>query len=231
MWSGLVPVWVLYLSKWARGARPTHRTSVFQFGNNPNWIKIPDEVRDLKAITIPDGSACYATSLSMAQQAGVHPQEESLVTVTSEEDKGEGLDVTMSGEMEEAKAYIDFELGFRRPVMVGVTHRDGTRNEDGITDHWVLIDGKIGDNAYSFLDVGAASTKDVAVRSRFEWDGERLKGTGSKGYVVSNVKMNVQSTAWSAHWKRQKKGESSFKKMSQRKKEAEQRRKEANKRP
>ena len=95
-----------------------------------------------------------------------------------------------------------FRTDVARPVFVGVTYTDRNGNSDGITDHWVVIDSRVGDGRYSFFDPGTSTTEAAGSDENvFAWDGEKLQNEGVKKYIVSWVRPNVESLeAWTAHW-------------------------------
>jgi hypothetical protein len=89
-------------------------------------------------------TACFRTCRAMARAVGVivpPGTQDRIQVATGEDDTGH---VTTSPErISEARHYIDSELEKRHPVTVGVAHRKGGPNADGITDHFVLVFGRL----------------------------------------------------------------------------------------
>ncbi|HEX3764064.1 MAG TPA: hypothetical protein VHW23_35465 [Kofleriaceae bacterium] len=101
-----------------------------------------------------------------------------------------------------AKTYIDFELDHGRPVFTGITYKESDLNDDGHTDHWVVISGRAGAGAYTFNNPADGTTG-----AQFVWDGEKLNRPSSNKdhpeylYVVSWIRPNVESLQeWATYW-------------------------------
>lgn len=110
-----------------------------------------------------------------------------------------------------AKAYFEFETQAGRPFLVGVTYKDHKlKINEGITDHWVVLNGRVSDGKYTFLDPGNNLPADIASAANvIEWDGTKLHKPLTNGclYVVSWVRPNEESlTEWNAHWAQQENG-------------------------
>lgn len=88
-------------------------------------------------------TACYRACRAMARAVGVviPPGTSNRIQVATAEDS-KGHVTVASARVTEALAYIDGQLVKKRPVAVGVSHKNANYNADGITDHYVLVFGK-----------------------------------------------------------------------------------------
>ncbi len=140
-------------------------------------------------------SACYRAVATMARQVGVNipPGTGNRIQVATGQDPY-GRVHTTPERTQAARNYIDGQLAEGRPVCVGVAHRRGGPNQDGMTGHFVLVNGKgvdeQGRTYYTFLD---PATRDPSKgnnpsRNRFYVDpgsGNLVKdGELARGYVV-----------------------------------------------
>jgi hypothetical protein len=208
-----------YLSSKPPGARPAFMKddgTRCWFGNKQEegWVPVPDEARNLKLRNVPGGASCFATSEAMMSQAGVHAvgsgndaEIKGIITsetyTTTSADRKPVATVTVDAAASlKAKTYIDWETKRGKPVFTGVSYTNRNGNTDTITDHWVVIDTRIGDGQYSFHDPGTSSTKDAGSDSNvFVWDGEKLQNSGKKKYIVSWVRPNQESLVeWAQFW-------------------------------
>jgi Putative peptidoglycan binding domain len=88
-------------------------------------------------------AACFRTCRAMARAVGVivPAGTQNRIQVATGEDNVGHVTTTPAG-VAAARSYIDGELEKRHPVTVGVAHRKGGPNADGITDHFVLVFGR-----------------------------------------------------------------------------------------
>lgn len=202
-----------WLSSNPPGKRPgymknTGKNILFSTTKKDGFDAVPEKVQNLDAMNIPGGASCFATSEAMMNQGGVHAvgpgHAEEMLTIENEEyEKGKVTGLTTKPDaMAKAKEYIDWSTSNGKPVFVGVTYTNRNGNSDKITDHWVVIDKKVGDGRFSFHDPGRGSTSAAASdKNVFEWDGTKLQNTGDKKYVVSWVRPNAETLgAWKTHW-------------------------------
>lgn len=193
-----------YLSAAAPGARAATVTV-----NKTKYDATP-ELQNLNLRNIPGYRSCFNTTISMMLAGGQKTSNEAVSGIVSSEsfhDDGTVKAVTIdAGRMAEAKAYLDFEAGAGRPVMIGVDYKDHKdKINEGITDHWVICTGADGKN-YRYNDPA-----DGTAGNALAWDGEKIFKTTNKSgtalKVLSFVKFNQASLAdWHAHWAAQQKG-------------------------
>jgi peptidoglycan hydrolase-like protein with peptidoglycan-binding domain len=89
-------------------------------------------------------AACFRTCRAMARAVGVFVPagtQNRIEVATGENDVGHLT--TDPKAVAAARAYIDGELAKGHPVAVGVAHKKGGPNADGITDHFVLVFGRV----------------------------------------------------------------------------------------
>jgi peptidoglycan hydrolase-like protein with peptidoglycan-binding domain len=139
-------------------------------------------------------TACYRTCRAMAKAVGVvvPAGTANRIQVATGED-ADGQVTTTTERTGQARAYIDKELGEGRPVTVGVSHKKADYNADGITDHYVLVVGRIVENGavlYPYHDPAAGTAnKTAGTAGRFRVDptsGNLIHdGSVAKGYVVA----------------------------------------------
>jgi peptidoglycan hydrolase-like protein with peptidoglycan-binding domain len=139
-------------------------------------------------------TACYRTCRAMAKAVGVivPAGTSNRIQVATGED-GDGQVTTTTQGTAEARAYIDAELAEGRPVTVGVSHKKANYNADGITDHYVLIVGRITEDGavlYPYNDPAAGTANKAAgTAGRFRVDptsGNLIHdGSVAQGYVVA----------------------------------------------
>jgi LysM repeat protein len=138
-------------------------------------------------------SACFRASKKMAQAAGANVGGPDIQTA-SENGRG-GVNVSASN-AQRGQQYLDRQLGSGKPVVVGVNHKAGSPNADGVTDHYVVVTGRGVDDKgrkfYSFHDpaasVGSNRGKDTNPSNRFYVD-EKTGGlykpkVSDSGYVI-----------------------------------------------
>jgi hypothetical protein len=89
-------------------------------------------------------TACFRACRAMAKAVGTLVPEGTgrRIEVAAGEDE-QGKVITTPERTLLARAYIDEELEKRHPVAVGVSHRKGGPNADHITDHFVLVYGRV----------------------------------------------------------------------------------------
>ncbi len=158
----------------------------------------------------PSWTACFLASRAMAAQAGatVLGPDRRIQVATGE--NADGTIVADPTRATEGRAYVDSELDAGRPVVVGVSHRDGYRgNVDRITDHFVVITGRDTDDQgrtfYTFHDPATRHEdkgSDDVVANRFHVTGAgvlRSDGQVESGEVVGRqievamVRRNAES--------------------------------------
>ncbi len=201
-----------YLSLFEPGDRPGYMKDDgqhFKFSRQAKsgFEKVPEKARNVDLLNIPGGASCYATSEAMLNQDGqTAAWGHQIVGIVEDETITES---TRSFEMNASKsemalAYLDFETSQGNPIMVGTTYsnRNGGTRQDNVTDHWVVVDSKVGEGRFSFHDPGTISTEQAAGDNLvFEWDGQKLQSTDKKKYVVSYVRVNQGTLkAWQQHW-------------------------------
>jgi len=104
-----------------------------------------------------------------------------------------------------AKAYFDFELGKKKPVLTGITYRSSTENGDKRTDHWVLMVERSGDT-YTYNDPANGT------RAQLTWDKQKFWRPNPKHpqfmEVVSWVRPNdgADLDEWTTYWAQQDQG-------------------------
>jgi hypothetical protein len=150
-------------------------------------------------------TACFDTAKAMAKANGatVLGSNERIQVATAEDAKGR---VTADpARAQEGRNYIDSQLEAGRPVVAGVSHRDGTSNVDGITDHFVTITGRgtdeNGKQYYTFLDPGTAHRDKAEGRFYVDEQSGNLyrpgaEATGSvvnRRFEVSMIRKNAEA--------------------------------------
>jgi len=149
-----------------------------------------------------------AKTIAMLGGANILGSDKRIQVATGEDEKGK---VTVDPKVaKEGIKYIETELGSGRPVMVGVSHKDGYHeNVDKITDHFVVITGQgVDENGkvyYKFHDPAAGNIGeggDNNPKNRFyaDKDGkltkEGLEETGKvkkRRFQVSMIRINKES--------------------------------------
>ncbi len=121
-----------------RGAQPT--------GNNGQEIRLNSpwfSQYDRANVEGAGDSACYRAVRAMGRAAGVNipPGTGDRIQVATGEDAN-GAVRTTPDRTAAARRYIDSELEAGRPVAIGVSHKNADYNQDGITDHFVLVNGR-----------------------------------------------------------------------------------------
>ncbi|MCB9730439.1 MAG: hypothetical protein H6744_21770 [Deltaproteobacteria bacterium] len=108
--------------------------------------------------------ACFRAAVAMAADArGLYGEGEGAAVLGPGSRIQVGLAEDRSGRLvdidrEEAAIairYIDAELDAGRPVVVGASYKEARYNVDGLTDHFVVIDGRVtvgGQLRYTLLD-------------------------------------------------------------------------------
>lgn len=139
-------------------------------------------------------TACFRACRAMARAVGVvvPAGTSNRIQVATGEDS-DGHVTTTSERTTQARAYIDAELTDGHPVTVGVSHKQANYNADGITDHYVLIVGRIVEDGavlYPYNDPAAGTANRAAgTAGRFRVDpasGNLVHdGAVARGYVVA----------------------------------------------
>jgi hypothetical protein len=206
-WSNKLNAVSSFLSADAPGERPAFWNGDlgFSYVDREGYEPVSTQAQNLDLNHLPGGASCFATADAMLDQAGVDATRDgeimNLVDSESYDEDGMIVGVEMNTERaREAMAYLDFETAIH-PVFVGVTYKDRNGNSDDITDHWIVIDAKLGDGEYSFHDPGTTTTEQAGSENNvIVWDGEKLVATGAKEYIVSWVRPNAQTLpAWREH--------------------------------
>lgn len=104
---------------------------------------------------------CYYACEWMCKQVGTYPKgpRVSRIQIAASENK-HGEITIIAGSVQASQAYIDGQLGAKKPVIVGISARDAAYNVDLITDHFVTITGKRIKNGkvqYRYHDPGTKS--------------------------------------------------------------------------
>lgn len=104
---------------------------------------------------------CYYACEWMCKQVGTYPKgpRVSRIQIAASENKYGEITI-IAGSVQASQAYIDGQLGAKKPVIVGVSARDEAYNVDLITDHFVTITGKRIKNGkvqYRYHDPGTKS--------------------------------------------------------------------------
>jgi peptidoglycan hydrolase-like protein with peptidoglycan-binding domain len=131
-------------------------------------------------------TACFRACRAMARAVGVNipASTDRRIQVATGEDNL-GRPVTTSASTAEARAYIDSELGKRHPVAVGVSHRaGGNANADHITDHFVLVFGKVEERGQVFY-----LYNDPATRNEATGRGGRFRVGAATGELIHDGAM------------------------------------------
>jgi peptidoglycan hydrolase-like protein with peptidoglycan-binding domain len=149
-------------------------------------------------------TACFRACRAMARAVGAlvpADTHRSIQVATSEDD--EGRVITTPERTAAARAYIDGELEKRRPVAVGVSHKKASYNTDHITDHFVLVYGRVqeaGGMVYLYNDPGTRHEA-TGRGGRFRVDAGNGNlvhdGAVAKGFVVARhteLSMVVRNT-------------------------------------
>ncbi|MBI2376187.1 MAG: peptidoglycan-binding protein [Deltaproteobacteria bacterium] len=136
-------------------------------------------------------SACYRAVRAMMNRSGTSlpPGTGNRIQVATGED-AYGRVKTSPERTLEARKYIDQQLDSGKPVAVGVSHKNANYNQDGITDHFVMITGRGTDDKgrtyYSYSDP-ATTNPDAGRNNRFYVDprsGNLVhEGSLASGYV------------------------------------------------
>lgn len=136
-------------------------------------------------------TACYRAARAMAKAYGVNVPAGTgnRIQVATGEDRNGRVSVSSSG-VQRARSYIDQQLDQGKPVVVGVSHKDANYNQDGITDHFVLVTGRgtdaQGRTFYTYHDP-ATTNRDKGTNNRFYVDGNTgnlvHQGSLASGYV------------------------------------------------
>lgn len=142
----------------------------------------------------PGDTACFKAATAMAKDGGAKVLgADKRIEVA----KGQNKDGTIKlneAAAKEGKTYIDAQLDAGKPVVVGVSHKKGGPNVDGITDHFVTITGRGTDDKgktyYTFMDPASTNAQrgsDLNPNNRFYVDDKGLmsrEGKMGKGYVT-----------------------------------------------
>jgi peptidoglycan hydrolase-like protein with peptidoglycan-binding domain len=136
--------------------------------------------------------ACYRACRAMARAFGVViPQStQNRIQVATAEDRL-GHVTTSRDRTSAARTYLDAQLARRRPVAVGVSHKDTDYNADKITDHYVLVVGRqVRDGAVTYIYHDPATQNEATGRAgRFRIDGTTGNlihdGAVARGYVYA----------------------------------------------
>ncbi len=150
-------------------------------GFSPVHVDVPWKSQDMKS---PDFDAeangnCNRTAKAMIA-ATVAPESGGAAPDGADGAYRMGR-ATASGRLEvdpaqarQARAYLDSQLDQGLPVMVGVDRKDGSKNPDGVTDHFVVVTGRGVDDEgrvfYTFHDPAArkaANGSDANPNNRF----------------------------------------------------------------
>ena len=115
-----------------------------------------------------------------------------LVKLLEVVENGVGAVQTTRAQTDQARSYIDQQLAAGKPVTVGVSHKDASYNQDGITDHFVVITGRGTDERgrqyYTYNDP-ATQNASTGRGQRFYVDqssGNLVhEGSVASGYVVN----------------------------------------------
>jgi Putative peptidoglycan binding domain len=147
---------------------------------------------DSKHVERAGDTACFRTCRAMARAVGtiVPPGTQNRIQVATGEDE-QGHVTTTPALVAEARHYIDGQLEARHPVAVGVAHKKGGPNADGITDHFVLVFGRLdqrGGPVYLYNDP-ATRNEATGRAGRFHLDAESGNlvhdGKIATGYVYA----------------------------------------------
>jgi peptidoglycan hydrolase-like protein with peptidoglycan-binding domain len=136
--------------------------------------------------------ACYRACRAMARAFGsiIPASTQNRIQVATAEDR-QGRVTTSPERTAAARSYIDTQLGKRRPVAVGVSHKDADYNADMITDHYVLVVGRqVRAGVVTYIYHDPATKNEATGRAgRFRIDGTTGNlihdGTVAQGYVYA----------------------------------------------
>lgn len=138
-------------------------------------------------------TACYRACREMMRAAGVNipAGTGNRIQVANSEDGNGGVRTTR-GQTDQARSYIDQQLAAGKPVTIGVSHKDASYNQDGITDHFVVITGRgtdaQGRQYYTYNDP-ATRNQSTGTSQRFYVDqnsGNLVhSGSVASGYVAN----------------------------------------------
>jgi hypothetical protein len=109
--------------------------------------------------------ACYRACRAMMAAAGLTQPAGTgnRIQVATDEDGSGRVSVDPSG-VNAARNHIDRELDAGRPVTVGVSYKDADYNQDKITDHFVVVNGRgVDENGtfYTFHDPAYQNGQDL----------------------------------------------------------------------
>jgi hypothetical protein len=118
----------------------------------------------------PGSRACFRAAVAMAadskgvygagQGASVLGPNARIQVGLAEDRSGRLVDIDREVAVE-AVRYLDAELDAGRPVVVGASYKEARYNVDGLTDHFVVVDGRVtvfGQARYTLLD---PATRDI----------------------------------------------------------------------
>ena len=137
-------------------------------------------------------TACFRTCRAMARAVGVivpAGTQNRIQVATGEDDNGHVTTTAQS--VAAARHYLDSELEKRHPITVGVAHRKGSPNADGITDHFVLVFGRLDQRGSVIYLYNDPATRHEATgragRFHLETDSGNLvhDGAVATGYVYA----------------------------------------------
>jgi RHS repeat-associated protein len=147
---------------------------------------------------------CFDATEGMIETSGATVLRGGAVNgIVTGEESGNPYTVTSTGNTNAAVSYIDSQIDQGRSVAVGVDYKQGSPNNDNITDHWVAISARVtnvrtGATSYRFYDPGTShSTKGTHSSNIFSLQNGMLKGTtyykkdsSNPNYIVTQVRKN-----------------------------------------
>lgn len=203
---------MIYLATNPPGQRPKFRKpfySVWVFGDGTGkgeWTEVPEDVRNLDVMNLPSVKSCMVTARVMMARANLTPMPavaDGVTDIAAEGIVDGKFHVTVDKERaKKMKAYLEFETSRGRPVMTGITKHKGKGNNDGFTDHWIVISGCPSDGVFTFFDPAEATSKQARddKSNELHWD-EATGAITGHGYTVAWARANQESHAeWLAHW-------------------------------
>jgi peptidoglycan hydrolase-like protein with peptidoglycan-binding domain len=149
-------------------------------------------------------TACFRACRAMARAVGVLvPVGTARAIQVATGEDGAGRVLTDGARTQAARDYIDSELEKRHPVAVGVSHQVGNYNADHITDHYVLVFGRVLESGHAIYLYNDPATRHEATgrggRFRVDAGNGNLVHDGAlaQGYVVARhteMSMVVRNT-------------------------------------
>jgi hypothetical protein len=142
--------------------RTEARRTIDDDAQKPKSAK-PEVSIPVEHLSQPTQTACFKTAKAMVENTVPKPpalkDSDHAIQIATREDQNGRVEADPA-KAKQGREYIDSQLDKKRPVLVGVSYANhgANPNRDGITDHFVVIDGRHTDangrTYYSFQDPG-----------------------------------------------------------------------------